>query len=435
MNFNKTVIYQLFLRVFTPEGTLKAAEDMLEHIKELGADIVYLCPVCEADDDMDEAFWSDRQKKSGLNNPKNPYRIKDYFTIDDEYGNEDDLRSFINKAHSLGLKVLLDLVYFHCGPKAKLLEMEPEMIVREADGMPENGEWHFPRLNFESDKLREYMYSNMEYFVKEFGNDGYRIDIGDYVTLDFWVEGIKRLKKINPDIIMLNEGDKPEYVKSGFDLNYNTNWAHALTDVFPGDEPAAKIKNVWLKYHDNDNLKGLRSFETHDITNNAYDNRMEKIIGSQGAEAVLTLNFTIDGTPMLYNGNEVCDTTRHSIYSNRFYGKNFVINWRNALTESGKKRISFIKKLILMKKNIPALSEGSVNWIDTKYDDKLLVFTRATEAEKILIAVNTTKDYVNLKLDEIIPDSVLLSSNAVQNYDKELNLDIGEFGYIVLKCK
>ena len=82
MNFNKTVIYQLFLRVFTPEGTLKAASEMLEHIKELGADIVYLCPVCEADDDMNEAFWSDRQKKSGLNNPKNPYRIKDYFKID-----------------------------------------------------------------------------------------------------------------------------------------------------------------------------------------------------------------------------------------------------------------------------------------------------------------------------------------------------------------
>ena len=51
-----SVIYQLFLRPFTPEGTLKGAEKMLPHLRRLGVDLIYLTPVNEADDDMDPRF-------------------------------------------------------------------------------------------------------------------------------------------------------------------------------------------------------------------------------------------------------------------------------------------------------------------------------------------------------------------------------------------
>ena len=88
----KGVIYQLFLRAFTLDGTLKAAEKMLPHLAGLGIDIVYLTPIVEADDDINLEFWSPRQKASGLGNPKNPYRMKDYFKIDPEYGNDADLK-------------------------------------------------------------------------------------------------------------------------------------------------------------------------------------------------------------------------------------------------------------------------------------------------------------------------------------------------------
>ena len=71
------VIYQINLRAFTPEGTLNAAAKMLPHLREIGADIVYLCPVVCADGSADVAGWSDRQRASGFLNPKNPYRIAD----------------------------------------------------------------------------------------------------------------------------------------------------------------------------------------------------------------------------------------------------------------------------------------------------------------------------------------------------------------------
>ena len=108
--FANSVVYQLFLRPFTTEGTLKGAEKMLPHLAELGVDIVYLTPVVEADDDGNQDFWSPRQKACGLGNPKNPYRMKDYFQIDPEYGTDEDLEKFVKAAHELGLRVLLDLV-------------------------------------------------------------------------------------------------------------------------------------------------------------------------------------------------------------------------------------------------------------------------------------------------------------------------------------
>ena len=160
---HKSVIYQLFLRAFTPEGTLNAASELLPHLAELGIDIVYLCPICAHDPDENPDFWSDRQKASGCNNPKNPYRISDYYHVEPEYGTDDDLKRFIRRAHGLGMKVMLDLVYFHCGPTAALIDEHPDFVMRNEDGSIINGQWHFPKLNFDNPALREYLFDNMVY--------------------------------------------------------------------------------------------------------------------------------------------------------------------------------------------------------------------------------------------------------------------------------
>ena len=92
----KSTVYQIFLRPFTQEGTLKSAERLLPHVASLGVKIIQLCPVVLADDDPDKNFWSGRQRAFGLN-PKNPYRQKDYFKIDPEYGSAP---CFTSSSHS-----------------------------------------------------------------------------------------------------------------------------------------------------------------------------------------------------------------------------------------------------------------------------------------------------------------------------------------------
>ena len=89
------VMYQVQPRAFTPEGTLKAATARLPMVAEIGVDIIYMCPVFVSDDDPHLDGRSPRQKKSGMNNPRNPYRMKDYYHVDPEYGTDDDLKEFI----------------------------------------------------------------------------------------------------------------------------------------------------------------------------------------------------------------------------------------------------------------------------------------------------------------------------------------------------
>ena len=238
------VMYQIFLRPFTPGGTLKSAMRMLEHLAELGVDILYLCPVTEADGDMRTEFWSDRQQACGLGNPKNPYRVRDYYRIDPEYGTDEDLKRFTAYAHELGMRVILDLVYYHCGPCAVFIPHHPDFVKREADGSVRNGRWHFPELNFDSPALREYLLANMEYFIREFDVDGYRCDVADGVPIDFWEEGRRRIEAIKPDVMMLAEGSAPEEQISAFDLNYSFSWGH-LYDVFAGNAPAADMPELW----------------------------------------------------------------------------------------------------------------------------------------------------------------------------------------------
>ena len=200
------MIYQIFLRTFTPEGTLAAAEKLLGHVKSLGCDYIYLCPTFVHDQDDDPKYLSARQKACGLGNPSNPYRMKDFYHTDPEYGTDEDLRRFVESAHALGMKVMFDLVYFHCGPKAVFLDEHPDFIVRGEDGDVLLGEWAFPMLNYDNPELREYMWQNMEYLVREFDADGFRCDVGDRVPIDFWIEGRRRVKAIKSDFIMLIEG-------------------------------------------------------------------------------------------------------------------------------------------------------------------------------------------------------------------------------------
>ena len=68
----RATVYQIVLRNFTRDGNFRSAMEMLDHVKSVGVDVVYLCPFVEMDCDMDETGWSIRQKASGFHTPKNP---------------------------------------------------------------------------------------------------------------------------------------------------------------------------------------------------------------------------------------------------------------------------------------------------------------------------------------------------------------------------
>lgn len=395
MDKNKLVLYQINPRMFTPQGTLRAAKELLPHIASVGVNVAYLFAICKEDASQDRRFWSIRQKRSKLNNPKNPYRIADYFEVDEEFGGNEQLKEFVEKAHSLGLKVMTDLVYYHCAPNAKLISDVPDGVVRNEKGEIELGEWNFPLLNFKSRALRDYLIKNMLFFVRDYGVDGFRCDVGDKVPLDFWAEAVAELKKIKPDIIMLNEGYKPEYVQSGvFDMNYFGFWGIQKTKNL-----CEYIKNYGVKEYN-----GIWFVENHDSVTD--DGRVETKFSSKPCDCIYVYTFTTKGTPLLYCGEEIADKNPHNMFANKEHNRGFGIDWSNALLPHGKRRKALIKKLASLRKSEDVLAYGTFSWLDTQED--LLGFEREYQGEKITVYINfgTQKAVVPVRGERLLARGV-----------------------------
>ena len=380
------VIYQINPRAFTPEGTLRAAEKKMPDVAELGVTIVYLCPVFVADDDMDRNFWSPRQKKSKMDSPKNPYRMKDYYHVDPEYGTDADLRSFVKTCHALGMKVMLDLVYLHCGPKAVFLDEHPDFVKRDKEGKILNEAWAFPGLNFESPALREYLWANMEYYLRDFDVDGYRMDVADGIPLDFWEEGRRRMEKIKPNVGALAEGVRAENLRFAFDLNYGFALQGVYKDVVVKGESAMKLRQT--KDRMAAAIKGARYMlcvDNHDISCDDWDQRREKTFTEKGMNAVLTLLFTLDGTPMLYCGQEMCDQRRHSIFGSK--GGCF-LHWEDAKTDAACRRKALLQHLAQQRRENPEFTRGAMEWRDNSTPNDVISFERVLGDVRSLVVIN-----------------------------------------------
>ena len=426
------VIYQINLRVFTKEGTLAAAEKFLPEVADTGADIVYLCPFMKSDSDPDPAHWSMRQKRSLCNNPRNPYRIGDFYQVDPEYGTEGDLKSFVKTAHSLNLKVMADLVYMHAGPSFG--KEHPEYVQKDDSGSVKLNSYNFCLLDFESPAAREYLWRNMEYWVREFDVDAYRCDVGASVPLDFWVEGRRRVEKIKKPFLMLNEAEiqtRPADQDEAFDINYCQWWTQmSFPDIFRSEMP---VKALVYSWHDADSARPgavvIRALEHHDSANDMYCSRMEKI-SSAKCEAAYVLCYAVNGVPFLYNGCEHCDTSRHSIFGNP---GQFFIDRSKDRTE----RTAFLRKLADLHRNESALRNGSMQWLDNSAPESLCAWLRtAPDGEKIFCAVNLGNDTVTAQCSaaaDFAAGEILLSRGAGIGTAGKLILNAN--GFILIKIK
>ncbi len=444
-DFAKTAtIYQIFLRTFTDEGTLRAAEAMIPHLAGLGIDIVYLCPVVEADDDMDKNYWSDRQNKSGFENPKNPYRIKDYFKVDPEYGTDADLKRFVDSCHRFGMRVILDLVYFHCGPKAVFIEKHPDFVVRDESGEVKYGQWHFPMLNFESEGLRQHLLENMEYFIREFDVDGYRCDVSGSVPLDLWEEGRARMEKIKPEVFMLAEtnGGIEEQVKA-FDSNYGFTQLHGTYELLDKKIDVAELRKRTTDFYERmGDGRFLSGFDSHDIASDHYDKRAEAVCPIEATNAALALCFFRRGFPFIYNGQEVIDKNRHSLWANRDHGSHLHVDWRGACTERGMARMQLVKDLIALRHTHPALAEDTgFEWIDNDQPATAFSFIRKSEEETLVAVLNFSDNPVTVTVSTVLDvhgGDVLISYGAsvkkpAASEETEVKVDLLPYGYLLAR--
>ncbi len=424
--------YQINPRTFSKEGTIKAVTKELPFLADLEFGVMYLCPIFKEDESLDN--WSERQTKSNTLNPKNPYRISDYFNIDSEYGTMDDLREFTSECHRLGMSVMLDLVYLHIGPNANIIKSNPDFVQHNEDGSVKCTRWNFPYLNFDNEGLREYLYSNMVYYVSVIGVDGFRCDVGDAVPEDFWAEGRRRIRLIKPEAILLNEGSKADKLGVCFDAMYAFGWHNAIHEIFEGAKDATFLYDRWLNLVERMSIRGggvaMRDIDNHDTVTD-WEQRSEVLGGHDGMELAEVLTFLIDGIPMVYCGNELADTKRISMFANRFYMGDFEATDREDKTsEHSVRRQQIIKKLNNLRKTSETLARGVTRWFETENREQVVAFRRILNGEVYTVIGNMSRK-IAVATVENAADEVVMESKATRRDGNKFSFE--PFGYVVLR--
>ncbi|MDO4573964.1 MAG: alpha-amylase family glycosyl hydrolase [Planctomycetia bacterium] len=426
------VMYQINTRAMTPEGTVLAIREKLPILKEAGVTILYFCPLFTMDDDPRQEFWSPRQVISKLGNPKNPYRMNDYDKIDPEYGTADEVKAFVDEAHRMGFRVMFDLVYLHCGPAATLVKTHPEYFRRDPDGNLHLTRWKFPEFDFTKPEVREYFWNNMEFLVKTFDVDGFRMDVADAIPLDFWEEARRRLEKVKPECCFFAEGTRKTDQLLAFDLNYGFPFFGVLKSVYDGNKPAKNLRNI-VESMTNERPQGARIvhyLDNHDLSNDDMHHRIDKRWTIPGVDVALALIYTLDGVPMLYCGQEIADVSRHSLYGSSKYG-NCVIDWSRKDTEIGKSRLALVRRLAEIRGSDRAFTYGTVAWFDNDAPDQVLSFCRVLDGRKVGVLLNLKNMPVTVRIPDFpATENVLMNRGVRKDGD---TYQIEPFGFYIGK--
>ncbi len=272
----------------------------------------------------------------------------------------------------------------------------------------------------------------MLYFVTECGIDGYRCDVGGAIPLDFWVEGVRRIKKIRPDFLMLNEHElksRPEDQLEAFDINYSQWWVTlTMRDIFTYGMPAHALEMVWKNEHAAaENGMSLRCIEHHDTANDMYYNRVEKI-SSPKCEAALVLCYCIDGVPFIYNGCEYKDTSRHSIFGLK---GQFTIDRSRDPSE----RMAFLRRLAEIHRTEKAILYGVTRWVAHDRKASVAAIVRSASDEEVFCAVNLSNEKQAVRCDDFagFAEGNLLLERGFTKKENGLTLDAN--GFVVIRRK
>ncbi|MBY0563849.1 MAG: alpha amylase C-terminal domain-containing protein [Hyphomonadaceae bacterium] len=288
------VIYQINTRQFTPEGTFNAARAQLPRLQALGVDILWLMPIHEI----------------GVQNRKgtlgSPYSVRDYYSVNPEFGTMADFRAFVDEAHQLGMYVILDWVANHTAWDNPLVSEHPEWYERDWKGDFHPTPWwdwsDIIDLDYDQPGLRRYMTEAMIYWVREADIDGYRADVAGYVPLDFWETVRRELDAIKP-VFMLAEFDQRDVHARAFDATYAWEWNNSMHALAMG---RADVGALFGYYSGNQSAwpeDAYRMVYTSNHDQNAWDATEFERFGP-AVQAAMVLQFVGEGIPSIYNGQE-----------------------------------------------------------------------------------------------------------------------------------
>ena len=306
----KQVIYSVYVRNHTPEGTFASVAGDLDRIRALGTDIIWFMPIHPI---------GVLGKKGTLGCP---YANRDYRSVNPAYGTMDDFKELVREIHTRGMKCMIDVVYNHTSPDSTLYHEHPDFFYRNADGKPGNkmGDWSdVIDLDYRNKALWDYQIESLKFWAGIV--DGFRCDVASFVPLEFWRAAREAVRAVNPAAIWLAEtvhqsfgclaryrGVRSELdydMYEAFDLEYEYDIREAFDKYLQGKIVLSHYLDM-LNFQEAiypENYVKLRYMENHDMP------RIAGLVPDEKARRNFTaLLYFLKGTVLLYGGQEYsCD--------------------------------------------------------------------------------------------------------------------------------
>ncbi len=321
-------IYLLFFKAFTPAGTIQAAIANLPYIKAMGFNTIWVLPVTEIPGNVDN------QINIG-------YNIIDFMKVESSYGTDQDYKDFVDAAHELGLKVIQDITPNHTGREHPFSQeallygdysqywnyYQTEFIPHNDNGLGQcvtpQGIYYYcgfsdALLNYDWRDLdaRNYMTDVYDYWVREFGIDGYRFDVywgphRKYGESNMGTPVRNSLKHIKPDILLLGEDDgtgvgtEVIYADQNGGLDASYDFALYFNAIRSFNFTSSGVNTLHSQLNNNGFYPGENSYFMRFMESQDEDRISYKYNSFEKTMPMASVVFTAPGMPMMMNGQEV----------------------------------------------------------------------------------------------------------------------------------
>lgn len=412
-------IYEVNLRQFSAAGTIKAFENELPRLKDMGVEILWFMPITPI------GVEGRKETEADLGSY---YAVKDYKGFNPEFGTMDDWKAFVKHAHDMGFKVITDWVANHSAPDNHWMKAHPDFYAKDSAGnLIAPYDWTDVRkLNYDNRQLRDSMIDAMKFWVTETGIDGFRCDVADDVPVDFWKECIAELRKIK-NVFMLAEGGKLELYNAGFDELYAWDIMHAMTELYAGKKTVTQFDSLVNADIAQFPKNAYRMFFTTNHDENSWNGTEFQKYGEAYKTFAVFSQTMYQSVPLIYNGQE--DMNKKQL---KFFVKD-TIPWEGEMDLA-----PFYKTLLGLRRVNPALAaDASYKRLPSSADTSVFAYVREKDGHKVAVILNLSKQPQKFTINDAVingePMNIFMGVKEKVNTSHEFSME--QWGYIVYDYK
>lgn len=362
-------VYEVNVRQYTSEGTINAFADSLTRLHDMGVKILWFMPLYPVG-------------KEGRKGPLGSYyAIRDYCSINPEFGTLEDFKYVVKSAHELGMKVIIDIVANHTANDHHWVDEHPDYYNYHSDGciVHPHGWDDTSGLNYDNKDLWHSMLDVMKYWLKECDIDGYRCDMAHLVPLEFWIWVRGKMMDEKEGLFWLAECQEPLY-HLAFDATYTWRWMHASDEFMQGRMNLVHLAMVLYRSVTEFPCNALRLYFTTNHDENSWNGTAYE---KYGDAALLFAVFTCtwNSIPLIYSGQELPNMKRL-----KFFERD-PIEWTDDIALH-----DFYKTLLTLKSTNPALCSADpdvfTHILSHPDDECVFAFSRKKGIHEVLVILN-----------------------------------------------